>query len=100
MGLLRLAVRGFVRGLRSAREFEVICAEEILVGMRRRRVRVGMDGEVRVLETPLRYRLRRGALCVAVPAARPKPRSQAEPQPAPGTTEAETTTDRDRATAR
>jgi diacylglycerol kinase family enzyme len=100
MGLLRLAVRGFVRGLRGAREFEVICAEEILVGMRRRRVRVAMDGEVRVLETPLRYRLRRGALWVTVPAARPKPDSQAEPRPGPDTIQADTTTGRDRAPAR
>jgi diacylglycerol kinase family enzyme len=100
IGLIRLAVRGFLRGLRGAREFEAICAEEILVDMRRRRVRVAMDGEVRVLETPLRYRLRRGALCVTVPAARTKPDPQSEPQPAPGTTQADSTTDRERATAR
>jgi len=70
LGLLRLAVRAFVRGLRGAREFEAICAEEILVGMRRRRVHVAMDGEVRAIETPLRYRMRRGALRVIVPTLR------------------------------
>ncbi|HEU4695071.1 MAG TPA: diacylglycerol kinase family protein [Vicinamibacterales bacterium] len=75
-GLLRLALRAFVRGLRGAREFEVICAEEILVGMRRRQVRVAMDGEVRVLETPLRYRIQRGALRVLVPAVALKRDSQ------------------------
>jgi diacylglycerol kinase family enzyme len=100
IGLIRLAVRGFLRGLRGAREFETICAEEILVGMRQRRVRVAMDGEVRVLETPLRYRRRRDALCVAVPAARPKPDPPSDLQPAPDTTQADTTNDRDRATAR
>lgn len=73
LGLLRLAVRAFVRGLCGAREFEAICAEEILVGMRRRRVRVAMDGEVRMIETPLRYRLRRGALRIIVPTVRPNP---------------------------
>jgi diacylglycerol kinase family enzyme len=90
-GLLRLAVRALIRGLRGAREFEAICAEEILVGMRRRRVRVAMDGEVRVLETPLRYRIRRGALRVSVPEARPK---------LPATTQPDTTNRRDRAAAR
>jgi diacylglycerol kinase family enzyme len=73
LGLLRLAVRALVRGLRGAREFEAMCAGEILVGMRRQRVRVAMDGEVRVIETPLRYRLRRGALRVVVPTLRPDP---------------------------
>jgi len=73
LGLLRLAVRAFVKGLRGAREFEATRAEEILVGMRRPRVRVAMDGEVRLIETPLRFRLRRGALRVLVPALRPTP---------------------------
>ena len=71
VGLLRLAMRALVRGLRGAREFEAICAEEILVGMRRRRVRVAMDGEIRLIETPLRYRLRRRALRVIVPTVAP-----------------------------
>jgi diacylglycerol kinase family enzyme len=99
-GLIRLAVRAFFRGLRGAREFEALCAEEILVEMRRRRVRVAMDGEVRVLETPLRYRLRRGALCVTVPAARPKPGLQSEAQHVPDIAQAGKTIDPERATAR
>jgi diacylglycerol kinase family enzyme len=71
LGLLRLGVRAFVRGLRGAREFEAICAEEILIGMRRPRMRVAMDGEVRLIETPLRYRLRRSALRVIVSTVTP-----------------------------
>jgi len=94
LGLLRLAVRAFVRGLRGAREFEAICAEEIVVGMRRRRVRVAMDGEVRMLETPLRYRIRRGALRVTVPEVR------SQPQPQPNTVKPDMTSDWDRAAAR
>jgi diacylglycerol kinase family enzyme len=90
-GLLRLAVRAFVRGLNRAREFEAICAEEIVVGMRRRRVRVAMDGEIRMLETPLRYRIRRDALRVTVPEVRS--------QPQPHTLPTEMTSDRDRAAA-
>lgn len=100
LGLIQLAVRGFLRGLRGAREFETICAEEVVISMRRRRVRVAMDGEIRVLETPLRYRVRRGALCVTVPSLRPKPDPEREPQPTPDTTHADTMTDRDQATAR
>lgn len=71
VGLLRLAVRALVRGLYGARQFEAVCADEILIGMRRRHIRVAMDGEIRVLATPLRYRMRREALRCAVPEARP-----------------------------
>jgi diacylglycerol kinase family enzyme len=87
VGLVRVAVRAFVRGLRGAREFEAIGAEEIVVGMRRRHVRVAIDGEIRILETPLRYRMRRGALRVAVP------------QDPADTTTPDATTERDAAAA-
>jgi diacylglycerol kinase family enzyme len=66
LALGRLAVRAFFRGLRGADEFEAICAAEILVGLRRSRVRVALDGEVRELATPLRYRMRRDALKVRI----------------------------------
>lgn len=59
-----LALRGFFRGLHGASELEVVCARELQVTMRRRRVRVAMDGEVSRLHTPLRYRLRANALRV------------------------------------
>jgi diacylglycerol kinase family enzyme len=101
LGLLRLAVRAFVRGLHGAREFEAICAEEILVGMRRRQVRVAMDGEVRMLETPLRYRIQRGALRVLVPSVRLKPDIQSRARVRPDTTyPPDTTTERDPAATR
>lgn len=67
LAMLRLSLRALVRGLRGAEEFETLCARDILVGMRRRRVRVAMDGELRVLETPLKYTLRLGALRVVAP---------------------------------
>jgi diacylglycerol kinase family enzyme len=62
--LWRLALRGFFRGLHGASELEVVCARELQVTLRRRRVRVAMDGEVSRLHTPLRYRLRANALRV------------------------------------
>jgi diacylglycerol kinase family enzyme len=67
LAMLRLSLRALLRGLRGAEEFETLCAHDILVGMRRRRVRVAMDGELRVLETPLKYTLRLGALRVVAP---------------------------------
>jgi diacylglycerol kinase family enzyme len=60
----RLALRGFFRGLHGANELEVLCAREVSVTLRRKRVRVAMDGEVARLQSPLRYRLRANALPV------------------------------------
>jgi diacylglycerol kinase family enzyme len=66
--LWRLAVRGLVSGLRGAEELEMRCAQSLDVTVRRKRVRVALDGEVARLHSPLRYRLRRDALRVVVPA--------------------------------
>jgi diacylglycerol kinase family enzyme len=74
--LARLALRAFFRGLHGAAELEVLCAHELEVNLRRRQVRVAMDGEVALLQTPLRYRMKEDALRVLVPAA-------AGDQPAP-----------------
>ena len=62
--LWRLALRGFFRGLHGAGELEILCPREVHVTLRRRRVRVAMDGEVARLRSPLRYRLRANALRV------------------------------------
>ena len=77
-----LALRGFFRGLHGAGELEVVCARELQVTLRRRRVRVAMDGEVARLRTPLRYRMRVDALRVLVP--RPAVASTADPDTEPG----------------
>ena len=69
--LWQLALRGFLRGLHGAGEFEVVCAADVHVTLRRRRVRVAMDGEVARLRTPLRYRLRVDALRVLTGPLRP-----------------------------
>jgi diacylglycerol kinase family enzyme len=62
--LWRLALRGFFRGLHGASEFEVLCARDLHVTLRRKRVRVAMDGEIAMLHSPLRFRLRVNALKV------------------------------------
>ncbi|MEA2626279.1 MAG: hypothetical protein QOD06_2324 [Candidatus Binatota bacterium] len=68
LGLLRLAVRALFGRLAQASDFDSVCAREILVETRQPRVRVATDGEVTMMESPLRYRVRPGALRVAVPA--------------------------------
>jgi diacylglycerol kinase family enzyme len=60
----RLALRALVRGLHGAGEIEVLCARELNVTLRRKRVRVAIDGEVARLNGPLRYRMRANALRV------------------------------------
>lgn len=62
--LWRVALRAFFRGLYGAEELEVTGAREVVVSLRHRRISVAMDGEIAMLETPLRYRLRPDSLTV------------------------------------
>jgi YegS/Rv2252/BmrU family lipid kinase len=68
LALLRFALLGLFGSLKQARDFDMVLAESITVSTRRARLRVATDGEVTVMETPLRYRVRPGALKVIVPA--------------------------------
>lgn len=72
-GLLKLAAKALLGTLRQATEFEALTATDFLIETRRRRLKVAMDGEVTVMATPLRYRIRPGALRVIVPVPVPKP---------------------------
>ncbi|MDB5763041.1 MAG: sphingosine kinase [Herminiimonas sp.] len=67
LGLLRLAVSALFGRLRQAKDFDVLTAKEILIETRHKRIRVATDGEVNVMENPLHYRIRAGALQVLVP---------------------------------
>jgi diacylglycerol kinase family enzyme len=67
LGLLRLAIQALFGRLRQAQDFDVLSAREILIESRRKRIRVATDGEVTVMETPLRYRVRPCTLNVIVP---------------------------------
>jgi diacylglycerol kinase family enzyme len=69
LGLLRLALGALAGRLREDRDFESITTEELTIETRQRRARVSLDGEVTVMQTPLRYRTLPGALRVIVPAA-------------------------------
>lgn len=66
-GLLRLALRALVHRLQQARDFDMLTARALVVHAPQRRVRVATDGEISVMETPLYYRIRPGALRVMVP---------------------------------
>jgi diacylglycerol kinase family enzyme len=67
LGLVRLALRALFGRLDQARDFDTVCAKHIEVQTRRKRAHVATDGEIRIVETPLRFRVVPGALKVIVP---------------------------------
>lgn len=64
LSLLLLALRALVGRLKQARDFEAVRAGEIEIESRHRRLRVATDGEITLMEPPLRYRIRPQALLV------------------------------------
>jgi diacylglycerol kinase family enzyme len=68
-GLLRLAFLALVHRLQQARDFHTALAQEFVVHSGHRKLRVATDGEVTLMDTPLRYRCRPGALRVITPPA-------------------------------
>ena len=83
LGLLRLALHALFGRLAQARDFDVLLAPDIEVATRHKRLRVATDGEVTIMATPLRYRIRAGALAVMVPSPVPDPVPDSVPAPAP-----------------
>jgi YegS/Rv2252/BmrU family lipid kinase len=68
LGLIRLAVRALFGRLQQAKDFDALSAQEIVVETRRpKRLPVATDGEVKVMTTPLHYRVLPCALRVIVP---------------------------------
>ncbi|MGZ5269595.1 MAG: diacylglycerol/lipid kinase family protein [Ramlibacter sp.] len=65
--LVRLAALALVGRLRQADDFEALDAAAFVITTRRKRVHVALDGEVAVLQAPLRYRIRAAGLQVLVP---------------------------------
>jgi diacylglycerol kinase family enzyme len=68
LGLMRLALRALFGGLRKESDFTAMCTKEVWIKTRHRRLRVALDGEITVVEPPLHYRVRPGALRVIAPA--------------------------------
>jgi YegS/Rv2252/BmrU family lipid kinase len=67
LGLMRLALRALFGGLRQEKDFLALNTKEIWIETKHKRLRAAFDGEVAVLEPPLHYRVRPGALRVIVP---------------------------------
>ena len=65
--LFRIALRAVFGRLNAVRDFDSLAGAEILVETQRSFVRIAIDGEVTGSETPLRYRIRPGALRVIAP---------------------------------
>ena len=68
LGLIRLAWRALFGGLNQEKDFMALTTEELSIETKKKRLRVALDGEVTVVEPPLRYRIRKKALKVRVPA--------------------------------
>jgi len=68
LALLKIALHALFGNLRQAKDFVSLCTDEIWIETKRKQLRVAMDGEVSMLETPLHYRVRPAALRVIVPA--------------------------------
>lgn len=66
--LLWFSLRALLGSLRKTPEFETVLTDSITIESRHRHLRVAIDGEVTLLETPLEYRALPGALRVIVPA--------------------------------
>ena len=69
-GLLHLAVMALFKRLQQARDFDMLTAREFVVRTGHKQLRVATDGEVNLMQAPLQYRVRPGALRVIVPAQR------------------------------
>jgi diacylglycerol kinase family enzyme len=70
LGLLWLALRTFLGFLAREQDLRIIKLKAVEISTRRRRrLLVALDGEVRLIRSPLRYRIRPGDLHVFVPAA-------------------------------
>lgn len=67
LGLLRLAWSALRGRLAQERDVDVLRTSSFEIATHDKRVRVATDGEVTIMATPLRYRIRAGALHVIVP---------------------------------
>lgn len=66
-GVIVLLIRTVFGVVKQWKDFEAVKTEETVIHTRRKRLHVAFDGEVRVLESPLLYRILPKALTVIVP---------------------------------
>lgn len=65
--LVGLGLRALFGRLKQAKDFDALTAHRVSIATRHARLPVATDGEVTMLQTPLDYRIRPGALKVIVP---------------------------------
>jgi diacylglycerol kinase family enzyme len=70
LGVVGLLLRAAFGRLDQARDFERHRLDSVTIHSRHRRLTIALDGEILRLRTPLRYRIRPGALRVLVPQER------------------------------
>ncbi len=66
--LFTLGLRALAGRVREEKDFQVLLTDAVRIDTRRSHMRVAMDGEVKLLEAPLRYRIHPRALRVLLPA--------------------------------
>ena len=66
--MVRVLGRALLGRLDDVDHFDTLVTGEVTIGAWRRHLPVALDGEIALLRTPLRYRVRPGALRVCVPA--------------------------------
>ena len=66
-GLTRVALSAVAGRLGPQKYFDAICTRELRIETKRRRIPVALDGELAVMESPLEFRSRPGALLVIAP---------------------------------
>ncbi len=66
-GMLRMIFAALRGRMKEVPEYEEVKAAQVTISVRKRRVRVSLDGEVKRMRSPLRYSIRRGALQVLCP---------------------------------
>jgi diacylglycerol kinase family enzyme len=69
VAIVRLGFRMLGRRAQESRDFETFCARDVSFEIKPSRVPVSLDGEVEIMESPLHYRLRPGALRIRLPPA-------------------------------
>lgn len=71
LGVLLLLLRILLRLVKPQKDFEILCVPETEVSLKSKHVRVGMDGEVIDLETPLHFKILPAALRIVRPTPKP-----------------------------
>ena len=72
LGAFVLLFRTITGTIKQWRDFEQVLTESVMIQTRRKRLDVAFDGEVSLVDTPLRYRILPQALRLIVPAAKTK----------------------------